>query len=384
MTAEKPGKKTGCLKPRQPVADFTLQNPDPDDAFDGFELRRVRLAVDVGDGIRPAFFRAAVEGGYRAAVERGCDLRLNALGVLMNNTNPFGKFGGQLRGGEVDGIFNLASFQVRDELVGGHHGAIVLALGCRRAKVRNGDDAFGENLLVGREVGDIRGGFAAFKGGDDVGRVDEFAAREVENPHAVFHLGERVGVDKVSRIVVKRRVQRDIVRRGIHFFDIFYNFYGRFQELRVFRRDKRVITDDGHAEVNRGVSPVSAYRGVRSALTEQQRRIGMQGGVVMVGRDIGTVVLPEAQVKVYLDASLHERARRRFVESAERGARVPFAEVVADLANRDRIDSSREVAPLSRAKGAQYLDTTRLDIDQVVARILDLVRGTEEMNDAGA
>ncbi len=156
------------------------------------------------------------------------------------------------------------------------------------------------------------------------------------------------------------------------------------RQYTVFADDVDITWGIRGAEVNRGVSPVSAYRGVRSALTEQQRRIGMQGGVVMVGRDIGTVVLPEAQVKVYLDASLHERARRRFVESAERGARVPFAEVVADLANRDRIDSSREVAPLSRAKGAQYLDTTRLDIDQVVARILDLVRGTEEMNDAGA
>ena len=135
------------------------------------------------------------------------------------------------------------------------------------------------------------------------------------------------------------------------------------------------------AAVNREVSPVSAYRGVRTALTAQQRRIGLQGGVVMVGRDIGSVVLPEAELKVYLDASLHERARRRFVEFAERGSRLPFEDVVADLARRDEIDSSREVAPLSKAEGAAYLDTTRLDIDQVVARILSMLpaeaRGVE-------
>jgi cytidylate kinase len=127
------------------------------------------------------------------------------------------------------------------------------------------------------------------------------------------------------------------------------------------------------AQVNREVSPVSAYRGVRAALTQQQRRIGLQGGVVMVGRDIGSVVLPEAELKVFLDASLHERARRRFVESAERGSQAVFEQVVADLARRDEIDSSREVAPLSQARGAVYVDTTRLDVDTVVARILALV-----------
>jgi cytidylate kinase len=126
-------------------------------------------------------------------------------------------------------------------------------------------------------------------------------------------------------------------------------------------------------QVNREVSPVSAYRGVRAALTQQQRRIGLQGGVVMVGRDIGSVVLPEAELKVFLDASLHERARRRFVESAERGSQAVFEQVVADLARRDEIDSSREVAPLSQARGAVYVDTTRLDVDTVVARILALV-----------
>jgi len=126
-------------------------------------------------------------------------------------------------------------------------------------------------------------------------------------------------------------------------------------------------------EVTRAVSPVSAYGGVRAVLSAEQRRIGLLGGVVMVGRDIGTVILPEAQLKVYLDATLHERARRRFVESAERGAAVPFVETVADLARRDQIDSTREIAPLSRAEGAIYIDTTRLDIDRVVQRILDMV-----------
>ncbi len=126
-------------------------------------------------------------------------------------------------------------------------------------------------------------------------------------------------------------------------------------------------------EVNQGVSPVSAYPGVRRALTARQRAIGADGGVVMVGRDIGTVVLPEAEIKVYLDASLHERARRRHLENLGRGKASDMAEVIRDLRRRDRIDSTRAAAPLRPADDAIILDSTNLTADQVVERILALV-----------
>lgn len=126
--------------------------------------------------------------------------------------------------------------------------------------------------------------------------------------------------------------------------------------------------------VNRGVSPVSAYPRVRTALVAQQRRIGSAGGVVMVGRDIGTVVLPEAEVKIYLDASPEERARRRWVESGARGQQVALEDVLTDLVRRDRIDSTRDVAPLMAAPDAVSVDSTALSIDQVVALILTIVR----------
>jgi len=122
-------------------------------------------------------------------------------------------------------------------------------------------------------------------------------------------------------------------------------------------------------EVNRYVSPVSAYAGVRAALTRQQRRIGEAGGVVMVGRDIGTVVLPQAQLKIYLDATLEERARRRYRESRERGQPRDYAEVVEDLRRRDQIDSSREAAPLQVPDGAVVIDSTHLAVAQVVEQI---------------
>jgi len=127
-------------------------------------------------------------------------------------------------------------------------------------------------------------------------------------------------------------------------------------------------------EVNRWVSPVSAYRGVREALVAQQRRIGREGRVVMVGRDIGTVVLPEAELKVYLDASLEERARRRYLEARERGQMVSLEEVIEDLRRRDRIDSTRAEGPLQAAPDAVVIDSTHMTVDEVVARVVALAR----------
>ncbi|MEA3407176.1 MAG: (d)CMP kinase [Chloroflexota bacterium] len=131
-------------------------------------------------------------------------------------------------------------------------------------------------------------------------------------------------------------------------------------------------------EVNRYVSPVSAYPGVRMALTQQQRRIGASGGVVMVGRDIGTVVLPQAQVKIYLDATVEERARRRHLEVLERGEASDYEEVLEDLRRRDRIDSTREQAPLRVAEDAVVVDSTDKCIEEVVARVEAVVRQTTD------
>lgn len=127
-------------------------------------------------------------------------------------------------------------------------------------------------------------------------------------------------------------------------------------------------------EVNRYVSPVSAYQGVRRALTQQQRRIARDGGVVMVGRDIGTVVLPDAEVKLYLDASLEERAQRRYLEFQQRGQHVTITEVQENVALRDRIDSTRQAAPLHPADDAIVMDTTDMDIAEVVQRSEAIVR----------
>jgi len=126
--------------------------------------------------------------------------------------------------------------------------------------------------------------------------------------------------------------------------------------------------------VDANVSVVSAYRGVRAALSKQQRRIGQRGKVVMVGRDIGTVVLPEADLKIYLDASAEERARRRFDEMIARGASANYEEVLAKVIERDRIDSTRDVAPLKAAADAVVIDSDKLNADEVFEKVLALCK----------
>ncbi|NOX60509.1 MAG: (d)CMP kinase [Chloroflexi bacterium] len=128
-------------------------------------------------------------------------------------------------------------------------------------------------------------------------------------------------------------------------------------------------------EVDAHVSRVSAYPGVRTALTQQQRRVAQSGrGVVMVGRDIGTVVFPEARLKIYLDASPEERARRRYEELRQRGRSADYEQILAAVRERDAVDRSRATAPLRAAPDAIVIDTDGKRVDEVVAEVINLAR----------
>jgi cytidylate kinase len=136
--------------------------------------------------------------------------------------------------------------------------------------------------------------------------------------------------------------------------------------------EKDVTWDMRGNDVDANVSVVSAYAGVRQALSEQQRRIGLRGKVVMVGRDIGTVVLPEADLKIYLDASAEERAKRRYEEIIARGEKADYDEILRKVIERDRIDSTRAVAPLRPADDAVIIDSDKMDAAQVFEHVLAL------------
>jgi cytidylate kinase len=129
------------------------------------------------------------------------------------------------------------------------------------------------------------------------------------------------------------------------------------------------------AEIDRAVTPVSAAPEVRAAMVGLQRKIGHAGNYVIEGRDIGTVVFPDAEVKVFLTASDEERAHRRVRQNADRGVgSIDFEEVLRDLRRRDAADSSRETAPLQAASDAHMIDSTNTYIEDVIEQICDLAR----------
>lgn len=144
---------------------------------------------------------------------------------------------------------------------------------------------------------------------------------------------------------------------------------------RVFIGDDEVTDAIRTAEIDRAVSPVSAAPAVREALLDQQRRIGNAGDYVVEGRDIGTVVFPDAAVKVFLTASDEERAHRRVRQNVDRGiGSIDYDEVLADLRRRDAADSSRATAPLRPADDAVHIDSTGHYIEEVIEQICTLAR----------
>lgn len=152
--------------------------------------------------------------------------------------------------------------------------------------------------------------------------------------------------------------------------DFEFSWTGDVLVVRVDGEDvSSAIRQDG---IGRGASDVSALPSVRKALLKLQQDMGARGGVVMDGRDIGTVVLPDAELKIFLTASLDERARRRHEELIRRGENVPLNQVRAGLAFRDKQDSEREVAPLKQADDAVFIDSTEYSAAQMIEQVLEL------------
>lgn len=150
-------------------------------------------------------------------------------------------------------------------------------------------------------------------------------------------------------------------------------------DQRVFVDGHEVTKDIRTEKIAANVSAIAAIPEVRAQMVEQQRQIAQAGGIVMDGRDIGTTVLPDAQVKVFLVASAHERARRRYEENLQKGlATQSLDELEAAIKLRDQKDSTRKVSPLTQAKDAILIDTTSLTIDQVVDEISALIKKNQD------
>jgi cytidylate kinase len=181
-----------------------------------------------------------------------------------------------------------------------------------------------------------------------IGGSDDSAAAQ-PNEHAVASLAQRSSM----------RITSGLASDGRYY---------------TFLLDGQDVTSQLRApEVDRFVSIVSAMPAVRDALTIQQRALASSGRVIMVGRDIGTVVLPDAELKIYLDASPQVRAERRYRQRIEAGEPADLNEILAGILKRDALDSGRAVSPLRRAPDAVYLLTDSLTVDEVVERLKQII-----------
>lgn len=197
---------------------------------------------------------------------------------------------------------------------------------------------------------------------------------------------ERLGFIYVDTGALYRTIGLSMLRRGINLSDAAAVAAGldglkvslRFQggEQRVLLGDEDVSGEIRTAEVSMAASKVSAVPAVREFLFQLQRDMAKTNNVIMDGRDIGTVVLPNADVKIFLTASPEIRARRRFEEMIAKGMQTTYEEVLSDLEQRDYNDTHRAIAPLKPAPDAVTIDTSGDTFDQAVERVLAVIRGS--------
>ncbi len=169
------------------------------------------------------------------------------------------------------------------------------------------------------------------------------------------------------------------VEEALKQIDISFEFNKASGESETFLNGKNVEHSIRQMEVSNLVSPVSEISRVRRKLVEQQRRLGAGKGVVMDGRDIGTVVFPDAELKIFMTANLEVRAERRQKELLEKNTKIDLKEVIDNLKNRDTIDSSRADSPLKKADDAHVIDTSDISFEEQVNQILEFVKDNVEV-----
>lgn len=173
-------------------------------------------------------------------------------------------------------------------------------------------------------------------------------------------LEQNVGVEETEKIAeILKEIKIEFVDEGT--------------EKKVFLNGKDVTLQIRSKEVTEFVSPVATIKIVREHMAELQREMAKSIDVIMEGRDIGTNVFPNADVKIYLDASAEERAERRFRQNKENGIDIPFEEILKNVKERDYIDSHREIAPLTKAPDAVYIDSTGMTVEEEVEAVIEVI-----------
>lgn len=196
-------------------------------------------------------------------------------------------------------------------------------------------------------------------------------------------VGEKLNLLNVDTGAMYRCVALQMVRNNVDINDvdaikkILDNIEIRLENIdgviNVFLNGEDVTKEIRTEEISKFVSPVSTIRIVREKMVELQRNYGKMQDIIMEGRDIGTEVFPNANVKIYLDATSEERAKRRLLQNEEKGIKCNYEDILKEIKIRDERDSTRELSPLKKADDAILVDSTNLTIDEVVGVIIEII-----------
>ena len=197
-------------------------------------------------------------------------------------------------------------------------------------------------------------------------------------------LAKRLGYNYIDTGAMYRSVALRVKERGISLEDelainqlassLHVTFVTEGEQTHVFCDGEDITSAIRTPEISRLASSISSRKGVREALVQMQREMGKEGGVILEGRDIGTVVFPDADVKFYLDAESDERVKRRYHEMVEKGVKVDFKETQEDLVQRDHHDMHRTHSPLKKANDALFIDSTHRPVEEVVEEMARIVK----------
>ena len=202
-------------------------------------------------------------------------------------------------------------------------------------------------------------------------------------------LAKRLGYLYIDTGAMYRSVALGVKKKGIFPEDelavsqlassLHITFVTEEEQTRIFCEGEDITEAIRTPEVSRLASSISRQKGVREALVQMQRELGREGGVILEGRDIGTVVFPDADVKFYLDAEGDERVRRRYHEMVEKGVKVDFKETQEELLQRDHNDMHRSHSPLRKADDALFIDSTHRSVEEIVEEMVRIVKAKSKV-----
>ena len=197
-------------------------------------------------------------------------------------------------------------------------------------------------------------------------------------------IAEKMGIEYLDTGAMYRAVTLYLLNKEIDLNDVskiervLSDIQIDFENGRIILNQQDVSEKIRMPEIAQNVSTVAAHRIVRQAMVAQQQALACKKSIIMDGRDIGTVVLPDTKYKFYLTASIEERANRRYEEMKAKGLNVDFEQIKKEIARRDELDSNREESPLRQAEDAILVDTTGLTIEGVVTQLLEMIQKISE------